>query len=131
MSAPTNIATAGLADLAVPCETLIDGGRLPVDSAIAYTNILAENPDFGRHLLSDVYVARTCSIDPVVLRRFASDAVVYGGDEFLVGAGGRLVREQIPPYLVDAPQRLQQLLAAWRPTTRVTDECLLAARYGV
>lgn len=131
MSTSAIIETGQLTELSVPCETLIDGCTWHVENATAYTNIATLNPEFACDLLRDIYVARTCAMAPVTLSRFDNDTLLHGGEEFLVTSGGKLLQEQVAPYLRDEPDRLRQLLAEWRPTIRVHEECLLAARYGI
>lgn len=120
-----------LADIATAAETIVAGCDVPVDNATVYSNIGALNPTFGEHLMRDIYVARTCRIDAVVVRQLEPGTRLHGGDEFLLSHQGRLAREQIAPYLLDDPRRLHALLSAWRPAVRVREECLLLARYGL
>jgi len=131
MSLSAIVETRPLTELSVVSETLIDGHSWHVDNATAYTNITAWNPEFACHLLRDIYVARTCELAVVRLSRFDKDTILYGGEEFLVASGGSLLREQVAPYLCEEPDRLQRLIAEWRPTIRVHEECMLVARYGI
>jgi hypothetical protein len=125
------IETCQLSEISVVCETLIDGYSWHVDNATAYTNIGELNPEFACHLLHDIYVARTCELTSVTLSRFDKDTLLYGGEEFLVASDGRLLRDQVAPYLGEEPDRLERLIGEWRPTIQVHEECMLAARYGI
>lgn len=120
-----------LADLAIAAEIIIAPCTQPVENATVYSNIATLNPAFGDHLMRDIYVARSCRIAPVTLLQLDAGTRLHGGSEFLLTSQGGRAREQIAPYLMDDPQRLDSLLSAWRPVVRVREECLLLARYGL
>ena len=131
MNSPARIETSRLAEMSITSEVLIDGCAWHVPNATICTNVATLNPEFARHLLRDIYVERTCRIDPIVLARLDKETTVHGGEEFIVTSGGRLLQDQLAPYLHDEPDRLRRLLTEWRPTIRVPEECVLVARYGI
>ena len=129
---PFQFAGVGAAtDLSVVAETLFPECFHPIRNATVYTNIAELTREFGRHHLDDIYTERTCSVAPITLARLPAGAVLFGGDEFLVGSGGCLLQEQIAPYLRDNHDLIREITSTWRPTMRVSEESLLVARFGI
>lgn len=131
MDSALPVGTCRLDDMSVARETLLGACARELDSAIVYTNVVELNPEFGTHLLRDVYVARTARLAAVDMLRLDSGVMLHGGGEFLITSNGRLSQEQVAPYLADQPKRVQSLLNESRPVVGVPEECLLAARYGI
>jgi hypothetical protein len=121
--------TGLIRELATRIDVLLNGQVYPVHNATVYSNIATLNPPFAHHVMTDIYIDRTCQVEPVALWRFDADAILFGGDEFLVQTRGLLVSEQIAPYLDEA--RIRALVLAWRPVIRIREETLLVARYGL
>jgi hypothetical protein len=121
--------TGFIEELATRIEVLLEGLSYPVRNATVYSNIAALNPPFAHHLMTDIYIARTCQVEPISIWLFDAGTILFGGDEFLVQTRGLLVSEQIAPYLDEA--RIRALVSAWRPVIRIREETLLVARYGL
>ena len=120
-----------LADLAVAAETILPALALTVANATVFSNVEALNPAFGRHLHNDIYTARDCALAAVPLFRLPAGAILHGGGEFLVTSDGKLVREQIGPYLDGDPAGIVRLIAEPRPVVVIDGDCLLVARFGI
>ncbi len=121
--------TGLITDLATRIGSLLDGLAYPIRNATVYSNVAALNPAFARHVMRDIYIDRTCQVETVSLWCFDPHTILFGGDEFLIQTRGRLLAEQIAPYL-DAV-RIRTLVSAWRPVIRIGEEVLLIARYGL
>jgi hypothetical protein len=120
-----------IADFSTSSEGLIDSVIFACPKCLVYTNFLALNEEFGRHHLTDIYLARQQTIPEVRLHRLPAtvNLAVRADEDFIPYLGDFALSEQIRPYWTDDDVAFTIEMA--EGLVEVSEETLLIARYGV
>jgi capsular polysaccharide biosynthesis protein len=117
--------------LATHSSVILQQATAELPNAVAYTNVMVENPEFARHLERHIYVPRVAELAGVSLVALPRGATVIGGGEFILKVDNILASEQYPIYFPLNEERIETILAANMPVQDVGKEVFLAARYGM
>jgi hypothetical protein len=120
-----------IAEFSISSELLIAGVEFDGPTCLVHTNFLRLNEEFGRHHLTDIYVARRQTIPEICLHRVPAgvNLAVHGDQDFILYLGDRVLAEQIRPYWTD--DDVAAVVAGATGLAEVPEEVLLIARYGV
>ena len=115
-----------ISDFSLSSELLITRVVFDAPKCLVYTNFLRLNEAFGRHHLTDIYVARQQTIPEIRLHRLPAgvNLAARGDEDFILYLGQRALAEQVRPYWTD-DDLVATIAGARSEERRVGKECRL------
>lgn len=107
-------------------------GRLSIElpGSLAASNLADFNPEFARQVFEDAFQGRRAAVTEVEICQLRPDTVLHGGGDFLVTSGGAELEEQVPPGLIDQPDRRREIVHTALPVVEIDAACVIVARCG-
>jgi hypothetical protein len=118
-------------EIGEPVGLLASSLEKHISNVTRFTNIERYNLQYSRHLARQIYIDRTCSFNTIHLIKMPPKTIMFGGSDFLVAHGGRLVSEQVSPVMQKTPTMLTSRLSETRPEQVIEDDVVIVARFGI
>ena len=120
---------ASAVDVADDTIVIAPARECALANACVASNLESTAGAFGRHLLHDVYPARTAHAAALSLSRLSPGARLVGGGGYLIVSGDSAIEQQVPHGATVDDVAAQ--VASERVRLGVGDECVQVARWGM